>query len=83
MPALRASYSIEPEALRKFNEMAPPGERSQVLRRFTEKAPAERDAQLEAIATEYETHPDFGEARSDGKAFEATSRDGPEPGHGD
>jgi hypothetical protein len=76
MPALRASYTIEPEVLLKFNEMVPAGERSQLVQRLMEKALAERQKQLEAIAAEFETHPDFAKARADGEDFDATVADG-------
>jgi hypothetical protein len=76
MVALRASYTIEPDVLRKFNEIVPAGERSQVVQRLMEKALAERRKQLEAIAAEFETHPDFAQARADGEAFDATVADG-------
>jgi hypothetical protein len=35
MAALRASYTIESEVLLKFNEMVPPGERSQLIQRLS------------------------------------------------
>ncbi len=76
MSALRASYTIEPEVLLKFNEMVPAGERSQLIQRLMEGALSEREKQLEAIALEFETHPDFAQARADGAAFDATIADG-------
>ncbi len=76
MPALRASYTIEPEVLLKFNEMVPPGERSQLIQRLMEGVLSEREKQLEAIAEEFETHPDFAQARADCEAFDAAVADG-------
>jgi hypothetical protein len=74
--ALRASYTIKSEVLLKFNEMVPPGERSQLIQHLMERALSERRKQLEAIAIEFETHPDFAQARADGQAFDATIADG-------
>ena len=76
MAAVRASYSIEPGVLYKFNEMVPPGERSQVVQRLIEKELADQQQRLEAIAEEFETHPDFAQARADAAAFDATAADG-------
>lgn len=76
MPPLRASYSIAPDVLRKFNELVPAGERSRVIESFMERALAERGKKLEALAHEFETHPDFAQARSDGEAFDLTVADG-------
>ena len=74
--ALRASFTIAPEVLRKFNEVVPSGERSRLIERLMERALIERRARLEAIAEEFETHPDFAEARSVSDAFEVTVADG-------
>ncbi len=76
MSALRASYTIAPEVLRKFNELVPAGERSQVIEGLMKRALAERRRQFEALAEEFETHPDFAEARADGAAFDVTVGDG-------
>lgn len=76
MVALRASYTIDSEALLKFNEMVPAGDRSQLIQHLTERALSERRKQLDAIAIEFETHPDFAQARADGEAFDATLADG-------
>ena len=69
MTALRASYTIEPEVLLKFNEMVPAGERSQVIQSLMQSVLAKREKRLEAIAKEFESHPDFAKARADGEAF--------------
>ena len=76
MPALRASYTVEPELLTKFNALVPSGERSQVIQRLMAQAVAEREEALAALAQEFETHADFAQARSDAKAFDVTIADG-------
>lgn len=76
MPSLRASYSIASEVLRKFNELVPTGERSRVIESFMERALVERGKKFEALAHEFETHPDFAQARADGQAFDVTVADG-------
>ena len=69
MSAVRASYTIAPEVLRKFNELVPRGERSQVIEGLMKRALVERCRQFEALAEEFETHPDLAEPRADGAAF--------------
>ena len=76
MAALRASYTIEPDLLHKFNELVPSGERSQVIQTLMARAVAERQKTLEALAHEFETHPDFAAARAAASAFETTVNDG-------
>ena len=76
MAALRASYTIEPDLLHRFNELVPSGERSQLIQSLMVKAVAERQKALEAIAHEFETHPDFAVARADTAAFDVTIADG-------
>lgn len=77
MPAGRASYTIEPEVLSRFNEMVPSGERSKIVEAFMKKALAMRSRQLEAIAEEFVTHPDFAQVRADSALWEeATLSDG-------
>ena len=76
MAALRASYTIEPDLLLKFNELVPSGERSQVIQTLMSRAVAERQKALEALAHEFETHADFAVARADASAFETTVNDG-------
>jgi hypothetical protein len=76
MPTLRASYTIDPEVLLKFNELVPPGERSKVVQALMRRVLVERTGQLEALADEFETHPDFAQARDDAAAFDVTSADG-------
>lgn len=76
MPAVRASYSIEPAVLRRFNESVPSGERSQLIQQMMTQAIAERDRTLAALAEEFETHPDFAAARADAAAFDVTIADG-------
>ena len=77
MSSLRASYTIKPEVLHKFNEMVPSGERSRFVERVIEQALSERERTLEAIAGEFATHPDFAEIRADAALWEkATVADG-------
>jgi len=76
MPAVRASYTIEPEVLERFNAAVPAGERSQVVQRLMEAALADLERPFEAIADELETHPDFAEARADAAAFDVAAGDG-------
>lgn len=77
MTAARASYSIKPEVLQEFNALVPSGERSQLIESLMEKVLIERERRLEAIAEEYNTHPDFAEVRADSALWEAaTLRDG-------
>jgi hypothetical protein len=76
MSGLRASYTISPEVLRKFNELVLAGEQSQVIEGLMKRALIERRRQFEALAEEFETHPDFAEARADGAAFDVTIGDG-------
>jgi hypothetical protein len=74
--ALRASYTIEPTLLKKFNELVPSGERSQLIQTIMARAVAERQTTLETLATEFETHPDFAQARAGAEQFEITIADG-------
>jgi metal-responsive CopG/Arc/MetJ family transcriptional regulator len=76
MAALRASYTIEPDLLLKFNELVPSGERSRLIQKLMAQAVAERQKALEAMAHEFETHADFARARADATAFETTVSDG-------
>jgi hypothetical protein len=72
----RASYSIEAEVLSRFNQVVPPGERSQVIQRLMKRAVAELSRPPEDIAEEFENHPDFADARAEISAFDATAADG-------
>ena len=62
--------------LLKFNEMVPAGERSKVVQSLMQQALAERQKRMEAIAEEFDTHPDFRIPRRDAAAFETTVADG-------
>jgi hypothetical protein len=62
--------------LGRFNALVPRGERSQVIERLMTQTIAEREACLAAVAHEFETHPDFAEARAVAEAFEATASNG-------
>lgn len=56
--ALRPSFTIAPEVPLKFNEMVPTGERSKVIQSLMQRALAEREKRLDAIAEDFDTHPD-------------------------
>lgn len=76
MPALRASYTIAPEVLNRFNELVPASERSRTVQSLMESILAKRQKDMEAVAIEFSTHPDFAEARADSLLWDATSLDG-------
>lgn len=76
MTALRASYSISPDILTRFNELVPSSERSRTVQSLMESILKKRELQLEAVAKEFATHPDFSEARADSQLWDATSMDG-------
>ncbi len=76
MPALRASYTIAPEVLLRFNELVPASERSRTVQSLMESVLVKREKVLETIAHEFSTHPDFAEARADAALWDATSLDG-------
>jgi hypothetical protein len=76
MATLRASFTIASEVLLEFNEMVPAGERSKIIQSLMQQALAERQKRMEAIAEEFDTHPDFRIARGDAAAFETTVADG-------
>ncbi len=76
MPALRASYTISPEVLMRFNEVVPASERSRTIQSLMESILDKREKALEAIAEEFAAHPDFAQARADTVLWEATVRDG-------
>ncbi len=76
MTALRASYSIAPEVLQRFNALVPSSERSKTVQLLMESILERREKNLEAIADEFATHPDFAEARADGLLWDATALDG-------
>lgn len=76
MNSLRASYSIDPFVLRRFNETIPSRERSKVVQNLMEQALLERENALEQIAEELESHPDFAAARETARAFESLASDG-------
>ena len=76
MPAMRASYTIAPEVLLRFNEVLPASERSRTVQSLMESILTKREQDLEAVALEFETHPDFPRARADSILWDATSLDG-------
>lgn len=76
MPAtLRASYSFSAPILRRFNAVVPTGERSKVLESLVEQIAIAREKEYERIAEEFETHPDFAEARQAVQDFSVLSTD--------
>ena len=76
MPALRATYSIAPEILQRFNALVPSSERSRCVQALMESVLERREKSLEAVASEFATHPDFAEARADALLWDATLLDG-------
>lgn len=76
MPAARASYSIDPVVLQRFNELVPASKRSQTVQALMESVLNRKRLELEALALEFETHPDFAQARADVQLWDAVSSDG-------
>ena len=76
MTALRASYSIAPDVLQRFNALVPASERSRTVQSLMEGILASREESLESVALEFATHPDFAEARADSVIWDTTSLDG-------
>jgi hypothetical protein len=76
MATLRASYSISPDILTRFNELVPSSERSRTVQSLMESILKKRELQMEAVAKEFATHPDFAEARADSMLWDVTSMDG-------
>jgi hypothetical protein len=76
MPAARASYSIDPEVLQRFNELVPASKRSQTIQALMESVLNQKKSELEALALEFETHPDFAQARADIEIWDCVSADG-------
>jgi hypothetical protein len=74
--ALRASYSIDANVLRRFNDTIPAGERSKIVQSLMEQALLVRERTLEQLAEEFENHPDFAQCRETVKAFDVCSNDG-------
>ena len=76
MPALRATSSIAPDVLQRFNALVPSSERSRCVQALMESILERREKSLEAVAKEFATHPDFAEARADALLWDATLLDG-------
>ena len=77
MPAGRASYTIEPEVLSRFNAVVPQGERSKVVETYMRQALLSRERDAAAIAEEFMNHPDFAAARAECAALaESALKDG-------
>ena len=76
MPTLRASYSISPDVLLRFNALVPSSDRSGMVQSLMEGILVSREKSLETVAKEFATHPDFARARSDSGLWDATSADG-------
>ena len=53
MAALRASYTIAPEVLLRFNELVPSSERSRTVQSLMEGILNQRAKELEAVALEF------------------------------
>ena len=70
---LRASYSIEPEVLLRFNELVRPGERSKTIENLIKNTLAEQERKITAIAEEFVSHPDFAQVRDDCDLWEKTT----------
>lgn len=64
------------EVLQRANALAPFNERSKIVRSLMESILERREQSLEAVASEFATHPDFAEARADALLWDATSLDG-------
>lgn len=80
MATLRASYSIAPDVLERFNAIVPSSERSRTVQSLMEnvldaRERAIRDEQ-EAVAREFASHPDFAQARDDAALWDSTLLDG-------
>ena len=65
MPTGRASYTIAPEVLSRFNAIVPQGERGKVVETYMKQALERLERSAEAIAEEFMTHPDFAAARAE------------------
>lgn len=76
MTMQRASYTIRPEILRRFNEVVPARERSRVVQSLMEGILDRRTEDLAAIAHDVETHPDFAQVRETASAFDTLIGDG-------
>jgi hypothetical protein len=76
MTALRASYSIAPDILLRFNALIPNKQRSRTIQELMESILNSKERRLEAIAHEFETHPDFAIARADTQLWDAVVADG-------
>ena len=73
---LRASYTFNAATLQSFNAVIPQGERSRVMERLMQQALAEREAELEQIASVFMADPAFAQCREDEKLWEVTVGDG-------
>ncbi len=76
MTALRASYSIAPEVLLRFNALVPAKKRSRTVQALMESILNQKESHLEALADEFATHPDFAQARADALLWDNTVADG-------
>jgi hypothetical protein len=62
--------------LQRFNAIVPSSERSKTVQSLMESILERREKDLQDIALEFATHPDFAEARSDALMWDVTSLDG-------
>jgi hypothetical protein len=80
MATLRASYSISPDVLERFNAVVPSSERSRTVQSLMENVLMARERaireQQEAVALEFASHPDFAQAREDAALWDVTLLDG-------
>lgn len=76
MSVMRASYSIASDVLQRFNAVVPSSERSRTVQSLMESILVQREKNLETLAAEFATHPDFAEARADALLWDATQLDG-------
>jgi hypothetical protein len=73
---LRASYTISAPILQRFNAVVPQGERSRVMERYMQQALADREKELEAIASAFVADPANAESLSDDAHWDVTANDG-------
>jgi GR25 family glycosyltransferase involved in LPS biosynthesis len=73
---LRASYTISPPTLQRFNAAVPQGERSRVMEHYMQQALQDKKREFAAIADAYMTDPAFATYRSDEALWDTTVADG-------
>ncbi len=77
MKTLRASYSISPEVLQRFNAIVPFSQRSRTIQLQMERVlyanEQAKSVEQEAVALEFSSHPDFAQAREDTMLWNAAA----------